>query len=112
MSPTWPLVIFFLYFCLLTEGKMAQGQKNGKPKITSDKAKKSQNNKVSHRNKWWLIETTNNEEDEPNIDEVSSDEEDDIANTDINNRIRAIYQADINSIRNLSKLANNLINDG
>ena len=43
---------------------MAQGQKNGKPKITSERAKKSQNNKVSHRNKWWLIKTTNNEEGE------------------------------------------------
>ena len=25
-------------------------------------AKKSQTNKVGHRNKWWLIETTSNEE--------------------------------------------------
>lgn len=35
-----------------------------------------------------------------------------MSNSAIDNRIKAIYQADINSIRNLSKLANDLINNG
>ena len=35
-----------------------------------------------------------------------------MSNTDIDNRIKAIYQVDINSIRNLSKLANDLTNTG
>ena len=34
-----------------------------------------------------------------------------MSNTDMKAAINEIYQADINSIRNLSKLANNLIND-
>ena len=37
-------------------------QKNEKLKTSSEQEKKSQTNKVSHRNKWWLIETTSNEE--------------------------------------------------
>ena len=36
----------------------------------------------------------------------------DMSNTAIDNRIKAIYQADINSIRNLSKLANDLTANG
>ena len=39
-------------------------QKNEKLKTSSEQEKKSQTNKVSHRNKWWLIETTSNEEGE------------------------------------------------
>ena len=41
---------------------MVSRLRNGKLKTTSEQEKKSQTNKVRHRNKWWLIETTSNEE--------------------------------------------------
>merc|ERR1712179_405186 len=68
MSPL-SLILFFSCLCLFTEGKdkMADGQQverqqYRKLKTTSEQAKKSQTNKVGHRNKWFLIETANNEE--------------------------------------------------
>ena len=48
----------------MAHGQRVESEKNGKLKTTPEQAKKSQTNKVRHRNKWFLIETTKNEEGE------------------------------------------------
>ena len=65
MSPSFPLLIFFLSCpCLLTEEKIAHGQKVTKHKNrrrTTEEAKNSKTYKVRHRNRLWKIKTINGE---------------------------------------------------
>ena len=59
----------------MTHGHRVERGEHGK-RITSQQAKKSQTNKVRHRNKWFLIETTNNEEGgEYGVDYQDSDDD-------------------------------------
>jgi len=81
MSPTFPLLIFFLScLCLLTEEKTVGGgnqvKKHTNQKRATQEAKISKPYKIKHRNTLWKIKTTNEEDGENHGVEFGEDYQD------------------------------------
>ena len=61
MSPTFPLLIFFLScLCFFSAEKKVTKHKNAR-KHSTEQAKNRKSYKVKHKNRFWKIKTTNEE---------------------------------------------------
>ena len=73
MSPTFPLLIFFLScLCFFSDEKKVTKHKNAS-KHSTEQAKNSKIYNVKHKNKMWKIKMTNGEGGEHHDEEFGED---------------------------------------